>query len=139
LSEDEVAKLSNIKYLGVICASIVLDQAISPYYVTNITDTWVPFTGVIEMSALVDKKYFNGHALIYLPKYLKPDDPLFGATDDEIKDLFLGSLLKMYPQVKPENVKYFAIARAKNVFTLSTLNYSKGLPSIKTSIPACPL
>ncbi|HEX2934269.1 MAG TPA: NAD(P)/FAD-dependent oxidoreductase [Bacteroidales bacterium] len=135
LTIDETTKLSNIKYLGVICASIVLDKPISPYYVTNITDTWVPFTGVIEMSALVDRKYFNGHSLIYLPKYLTPDDPLFRASDEEIRNLFLGSLSKMYPQIKPENVKHVAVARAKNVFALSTIAYSKGLPSIQTTIP----
>lgn len=135
LTTDEAAKLRDIKYLGVICASIVLDKPISPYYVTNITDTWVPFTGVIEMSALVDRKYFNGHSLIYLPKYLKPDDPLFNASDEEIRNLFLGSLSKMYPQIKPENVKHVAVARAKNVFALSTLGYSKSLPNIQTTIP----
>jgi protoporphyrinogen oxidase len=135
LANDEIAKLNSIKYLGVICASVVLDEPISPYYVTNITDTWVPFTGVIEMSALVDKKYFHGHSLIYLPKYLRPDDPLFKATDEEISSLFLGALTKMYPQIKASNVKHIAVARAKNVFALSTLNYSKGLPSILTSIP----
>jgi len=53
--------------------------------VTNITDTWVPFTGVIEMSALVDKKNFKDSALIYLPKYLAPNDPMFSKSDEEIE------------------------------------------------------
>jgi len=135
LSSEETIKLKNIQYLGVICASIVLEQSISPYYVTNITDTWVPYTGVIEMSALVDKKYFNGKTLIYLPKYLKPSDPLFSATDEEIKNQFLDAFLKMYPFIKPQDIKYVGIARAKNVFALSTLNYSKGLPPKSLTIP----
>jgi protoporphyrinogen oxidase len=133
--QDEIDKLKQIQYLGVICASIVLDKSISPYYVTNITDTWVPFTGVIEMSALVDKKKFGGNALIYLPKYLNPSDPLFNASDDEIKKLFLDALKQMYPFITDDNIKYVAVARARNVFALSTLSYSQNLPDVKTSVP----
>jgi len=135
LSTEQMKKLNAIEYLGVICASVVLDREISPYYVTNITDTWVPFTGVIEMSSLVDKKSFGGNSLIYLPKYLKPDDPLFKTSDKEIEDLFLGALLKMYPFLSISDVKYVGVARARNVFALSNIGYSKNLPDVKTSIP----
>ena len=64
LTEPEKQKLNNIEYLGVICVAVLLDKSVSPFYVTNITDTWVPFTGVIEMTALVDKQYFGGNSLI---------------------------------------------------------------------------
>jgi len=81
LSTDEKQKLNNVEYLAVICVAVLLDKSISPFYVTNITDTWVPFTGIIEMSALVDKKQFGGNTLVYLPKYVSPEDPLFTKTD----------------------------------------------------------
>lgn len=135
LSEPEASKHKNIEYLGVICASVVLDIPISPYYVTNITDTWVPFTGIIEMTSLVDKKNFGGDTLLYLPKYVKPTDPMFQSTDKEIEDLFISALLKMYPSLTHSSIKYVGIARAKNVFALSTLHYSSNLPDIKTAIP----
>ncbi len=77
LNEIEKEKLKNIKYLGVVCASVVLRKPLDKYYVTNITDSFAPFTGVIEMSALVDKKEFKGKNLVYLPKYVLPDDPIF--------------------------------------------------------------
>ncbi len=44
---------------------------------------------VIEMSALVDRaRHFGGHTLVYLPKYLAPDDPS-SPPDDEVEELFL--------------------------------------------------
>jgi len=134
ISVEETAKLKQIEYLGVICASVVLDVPISPYYVTNITDTWVPFTGIIEMTALVDKQKFGGATLVYLPKYLDPTDPLFNASNEEIEKNFVEALKKMYPFISDDHIKFVGIARAKNVFALSTLNYSQHLPSIKTSI-----
>jgi len=135
LSVSELQKHNDVEYLGVICVAVLLDQSLSPFYVTNITDTWVPFTGVIEMSALVDKNYFGGNSLVYLPKYVSPDDPLFDQSDEEVKSYFCSVLLKMYPWLKEENIKFKGVARAKHVITVSKLGYSDNLPGIKTAIP----
>ena len=135
LNNNEIDKLENIEYLGVVCVSLLLDRPVSDYYITNITDSWIPFTGVIEMSALVDKKYFNGKSLIYLPKYVTVDDEIYQKPDQEIKETFIDIFQKMYPQIKREDIKFAGVARARNVITVSKLNYSENLPDIKTSIP----
>jgi protoporphyrinogen oxidase len=101
--------------------------------VTNITDD-APFTAVIEMSALVDKSEFGGNSLVYLPKYVAPDDAMFEKTDDEIKETFLAALEKMYAHFRRADVLEFKISRVRQVFALSTLNYSANLPSMKTSL-----
>ncbi|MGV8964523.1 MAG: NAD(P)/FAD-dependent oxidoreductase [Candidatus Saccharimonadaceae bacterium] len=135
LTESEKEKHRNVKYLGVICPSVLLNKAISPYYVTNITDTDTPFTGIIEMTALIDKeKELKGRNLVYLPKYVNPEDSLFESSDTEIRKIFLGSLLKMYPQLSETDVLYFGVAKARIVFALPTIGYSENLPGIQTSI-----
>jgi protoporphyrinogen oxidase len=134
INTSEALKLNNVNYIGVICASVVLNRPISQFYVTNITDSWVPFTGVIEMSALVDKSTFNNNSLIYLPKYLSPQDPLFNESDQKLQDIFKEGLKKMYPDITDENIKHIAIAKARNVFALSTVNYSENLPDVKTTL-----
>lgn len=134
LADDEKKKHKSIKYLGVLCPSVLMGKAISPYYVTNITDKWPPFTGVIEMTALIDKKEIDGNHLVYLPKYLEPHDPLFDKSDEEIRKQFLGSLYKMYPQLSDEDVSFWGVAKARVVFALPTLNYSKELPGVTTSL-----
>jgi protoporphyrinogen oxidase len=135
LTKPEIEKLNNVEYLGVICMAVLLDKSISQFYITNITDSWVPFTGVIEMSALVDKKYLDGNALIYLPKYVVANDPLFDKSDDEIKEYFIENFKKMYPWLKNDNIKFAGVAKAKHVITVARLNYSELLPDIKTSVP----
>jgi protoporphyrinogen oxidase len=135
LSSSERTKLKNIKYLGVVCASVLLKKPLDKYYVTNVTDSFAPFTGVIEMSALVNKNEFNGKNLVYLPKYVSPDDLIFNRTDEEMKEEFFCALKKMYPKISDDDLICCRIARAKNVFALSTLNYSEKLPSVATSIP----
>jgi protoporphyrinogen oxidase len=136
LTPAETKQLKQIDYLGVICVAVMMDTSLSPFYITNITDTWVPFTGVIEMSALVNKeKYFNGYSLVYLPKYVSPDDPLFNFSDEEIKKFFIGNFRKMYPHLTDDNLKFIGVARAKHVITVLTENYSQNLPPVTTSIP----
>ncbi len=134
LSDAEKQKHDNVKYLGVICPSVLLKRPVSPYYVTNITDTWPPFTGIIEMTALIDKKEINDRNLIYLPKYVNPDDELFDKSDAEIKSIFLSALCKMYPQLKEEDVVFWGVSKARIVFALPTIAYSKNVPGIDTTI-----
>jgi len=135
LTQSEIQKLNNIDYLGVVCVTVLLNKSISNFYVTNITDSNIPFTGVIEMSALVDKENFGGNALVYLPKYVSPNDPLLELTDEEIKAYFLETLKKMYPWIKNDNINFIGVAKAKHVITVAKLNYSVNLPDVKTSIP----
>ncbi|MBK5269979.1 MAG: NAD(P)/FAD-dependent oxidoreductase [Bacteroidia bacterium] len=134
LTDAEKQQHTNIKYLGVVCPSIMLKKSISPFYVTNITDTGAPFTGVIEMTALIDKNEIKGNHLIYLPKYVNPDDPLFDSEDAELRKLFVGSLLKMYPSLSEDDILFWGVSKARIVFALPTINYSKKIPGINTSI-----
>jgi protoporphyrinogen oxidase len=133
LTAVEKQKLQNIRYQGIVCASVLMKESLSPFYVTNITDE-TPFTGIIEMSALVDKAEFGGRALVYLPKYVAPDDELFERTDAEIEETFLTALEKMYPYFDRKGVEAFKISRVRQVFPLPVLDYSAYLPSINTSV-----
>lgn len=135
LSPDEIARLRSRRYQGIVCASVVLDEPLGPYYITNITDTWVPFSAVIDMSAVVDRDQFRGKALVYLPKYVAPDDPLFERPDDEIRTEFLAALARMYPRFREARVRAFRISRVREVFPIPTLGYSDGVPPIVTSVP----
>jgi protoporphyrinogen oxidase len=135
LSAAEQERLGLVVYQGVLCASMLIKKPLATYYVTNITDGWVPFTGVIEMTTLVDKERFGGNSLVYLPRYLAQDDPFWKATDDEVRTTFLEAIEKMYPAFKRDDVLEFRIARARDVLAISTLDYSAAaLPAARTSL-----
>ncbi len=135
MPDAEVERLNGVTYQGIACASLLLKKPLGPYYVTNITDDWVPFTGVIEMTALVDRENFGGNALVYLPCYLTQEDDFWNKTDDEIEELFVSTLDRMYPEFERSDVLVFKVARARNVLAVSTLNYSETyLPPVRTSL-----
>lgn len=135
LSDNEKQRLNGVAYQGVICPAVLLKKPLDGYYITNITDAWVPFTAVIEMTALVDRKNFNGNSLIYLPRYLAQNDPFWEKNDGDIREEFLNALMRMYPSFLKEDVLAFKAIRASDVFPITTLNYSTELlPSTRTSL-----
>ena len=135
LTDDEHRRLNGLRYQGIVCASLLLKKPLAKYYVTNITDDWVPFTAVIEMTTLVDPAEFGGRTLVYLPKYVSPDDPLFEVSDADLRTSFIAALKKMYPHFEESDVEAFRVSRVRHVVALSTLNYSAQLPPMKTSLP----
>ncbi len=116
LPTAERASFNAIPYAGVVCASLLLDKPISPYYITNITDHWVPFSAVIEFSNVTGTEPFGGKSLVYLPKYVAPDDGLFRSDDEAIRNSFISALIRMNPGFDPAGVSAFRVSRVRNVF-----------------------
>ena len=135
ISEDEKRRFKKVIYEDVICVLLLVKKGLAGYYVTNLTDGWVPFTAVIEMTVVVDRKYFGGNSLIYLPRYVSVEDPFLKKEDKEIQEEFVTALERIYPQFKRADIVASKIIRGKNVLPITTLNYSKEvLPPVRTSL-----
>jgi protoporphyrinogen oxidase len=112
---------------------LVLRAPLSPYYLTYLLDD-LPFTAIVEMTAFVDPAEVGGHTLVYLPKYVAPDDPLFDEPDDSVRDRFLAGQRRVHPQVRSEDVLACRISRVRRVFPIPTLDFSQHLPPRDTSV-----
>lgn len=134
LTSAERERLRTIEYVGILCASLVLKKPLAGYYVTNVTDA-APFTGVIEMTALVDRVEFGGQTLVYLPKYAVADDEAWKLSDVEIEARFVEALARLYPGFERDDVLAFRLSRVRQVFALSTLHYSEKVQPVETSVP----
>ena len=88
-------------FLGVVCLALVLRRALSPYYVTNLIQRDLPFTGIIEYTALADADAeMAGHHLVYLPRYDVPDSPWFERSEAEITEEGLAGLERIWPDIR---------------------------------------
>jgi protoporphyrinogen oxidase len=134
LTEHERDLLEGIRYQGIVCASVVLSESLSPYYLTYLLDE-APFTAVVEMTSFVDPAEVGGHALVYLPKYLDGDDPLFEQDDEEVRSRFLQALARIYPDFDESQVRGFAVSRVRRVFAIPTVGYSTRVPPMATTVP----
>ncbi len=128
----EIKNLSDINYLGVVCMVLVTTKPISPYYVLNIADHSIPFTGVIGMSSLVDNEYTGEQYITYFPKYVNASDPILDDEVTDIRKVFMEGFSKLYPGFNSENIVSVHINKARRVQPLQVLNYSKTIPSIET-------
>jgi protoporphyrinogen oxidase len=135
LADDERRCHESIRYLGIVCASVLLKRPLAHYYVTNITDVGMPYTAVIEMTTLVDPAELGGNHLVYLPRYAAQGDEAWQWSDDEVRERFLAALEGMYPDFNRDDVTAFRVSRAPHVMALPTLGYSEHLPPMTTAAP----
>jgi protoporphyrinogen oxidase len=135
LTDQERIRLRSVRYQGIVCAAALLEGPLADFYITNITDSRVPFTAVIEMTALVDRGHFGGQTLVYLPKYLTQQDPFWNKTDTQIEAEFVSALEGMYPHFRRRQVKVFQVSRVREMLAVTTLDYSSTLlPPSPTSV-----
>ena len=136
LSEAERARLDRVVYQGIICGSMLIRKPLAGFYVTNITEGWVPFTAVIEMTSLVDRERFGGLSLVYLPRYVTQTDPAWEASDDALWQSNFDALERMYPGFHRADVVATQMARVREMLAVTTLRYSDEiLPPLATSLP----
>jgi protoporphyrinogen oxidase len=135
LAGEERARLENLRYHGVVCASLLLKSPLRQRYLTYIADETIPFTGVIEMTAVVNPADFGGRTLVYLPTYVPADDPLFEAPDETIRTRCIATLSKMYEGFSEDQLLAFKVSRARNVLAIQGLDYSRKVPPMSTSVP----
>jgi protoporphyrinogen oxidase len=135
LSSDYVRNLTQVKYLGVLCFALLLKRQLSPYYVLNLTDEDLPFTGVIEMTNLVSRQETAGHHLVYLPKYTVPGDPLFESSEADLWQSFRKGLKKVFPDLQDSDIEAKYLFRERLVQPVPVLHYSDLVPAMQTNVP----
>jgi protoporphyrinogen oxidase len=139
LTEEEMQRLRDVRYMGMLSASLLLPYSLSPYFLTYLTDPGAPFTAVVEMTSMMDKAEVGGHTLIYLPRYVRPDDPLLDEDDDALRERFLEHLCRIQPKADAADVIAFKVSRIREVFAVPTVGYSHSMPPTTTTIPGLQL
>ena len=139
VADSELIKLQRrgekVEYLGVICMVLVTRKPLVPYYIVNIADSRVPFTGIIGMSNLVNPSETSGLHMTFLPKYVHADSPLLAQSDNDIRESFFEGLQTMLPNWKECGVESVHINRARRVQPMQVLNYSNLVPKVTSDHP----
>jgi protoporphyrinogen oxidase len=126
--------LKNVDYLGVVCLFLVLKHQLSPYYVINLLDKELPFTGIIEATNVVSPADMGGKHIVYLPKYVTRDDPIKSKSDIEIESIFIDKLRKVYPHFDNQDILHSKVFRAEYVQPLQEIDFLSRASSMNTPI-----
>jgi len=122
------------EYLGVLCPLLILNRALIPYYVVNITDERIPFTGVVETTNLIHPQYVKNHHLVYLPKYIAPDNDMGQWPDEKVKAEWLKHLKQMFPEFDESWITAFIVQRARYVEPIRPIATTDQIPTIRTPV-----
>ena len=120
----QVPAQGDVEYLGVLCMALLTHKPFCPYYVLNIADERVPFTGIIGMSSLVDTAETAGLHLTYLPKYVLSDDAALRRPDAEVVAEFMAGFRRMFPEFPESEIAGMHLNRAVKVQPLQVIGYS---------------
>ena len=113
--------MKHVSYLGICCVMLILNRELSPYYVINLLDKSLPFTGIIEATNVVSPSYIADRHLVYLPKYAPADDPIWSLKDEEVLDQFVGHLKNVFPDLQESDILHQAVFRERYVQPLQEL------------------
>jgi protoporphyrinogen oxidase len=88
--------------LGVICATLILRKPCTPFYLTNPIDRGLPFTGIVELSNLIESEERSDKTVLMLPRYDIPSSPWFEKSDEAIIEEFLVALRGIWPGIESD-------------------------------------
>lgn len=126
--------LRKIHFLANVCLVLTLKQSLSDFYWTNVTDANAPFIGIIEQTKWVDKDDFNRKHVVYISAYVDHDDPRFQMNAQELVDLYLPSVRKLFPDFHPELIEAQAVWNAPYAQPIVHVGYRHTIPEIVAPI-----
>lgn len=119
----------DIDFQGVINHVLFLKRPLTKHYWLATPDSQYPFDGVVETSTLTDEADRGvGRHVVYLTKYVHRTDPRFTQPEAEIKGSWLGSLQKLFPDLRSDEVEADYLFRAPFVEPIYTRGFMKKRP-----------
>ncbi len=131
LDERVFPSLLKIKYLGVICATIILKRPLTKYFWLNLNSPDIPFVNLVDYTNL------NQHQIkkiIYIPEYLPTEGERFKISEEKLKLDYFSCLQKINPTFKEEDVENFSVFRDAYAQPVCTVGFSKLVPPYKSPI-----
>ena len=120
--------LRRVRYLGNICLVLRLKRSLSETYWLNVNDPGFPFVGVIEHTNLHGPASYGGSHIVYLSRYVPPDDPAWGLSDEERLAEALPHLCRMFPEFQPDWILDHCTWSTPHAQPVTERGYSRYLP-----------
>jgi protoporphyrinogen oxidase len=127
-------KLDDIEYFGAVCTILETDRKLSDIYWLNVADEGFPFGGVIEHTNFISPEHYGGRNITYLSRYFAMSEDLASMTNEEIEEVMVPPLARIYPGFDRSWVKKVHVFRTNTAATVCDLNFSEKVPPCETDI-----
>lgn len=128
---DYAASLDRIEYLAVLNTVLVLEKPLSGIYWLNVAERGYTFSGVIEHTALVPPEEYGGCTIVYLPRYLTVDHPLWKRKDSEVIEMMTGDIDRIFPGAG-ESIVESHLFRARYAAPIPHIGFHELIPDCRS-------
>jgi protoporphyrinogen oxidase len=135
LPQDYCARLNSLQATAAMCVVLEISRSLSPYYWLNIADPEFPFGGLIEHTNYIPRERYGGRYLLYISKYLFPENPLWTARDDDVWATYAPFLKRINPAFDDSWVLARHHFKANYAQPVIPCNYRSVVPPFETPIP----
>jgi len=125
-------RLRRIIYLANVCLVMKLNHSLSSTYWLNIADPDIPFVALIEHTNMQRPDDYGGAHIVYLSRYIDPDDPYYQMSADELFQAYLEGLQKIFPEFDESWVEEKWSWRERWTQPVILKHYSDLRPALKT-------
>lgn len=137
LSEDYLHGLLELKSMGAVVMTLVLDRKLSEegYYWFNIPKSaGFPFLALVEHTNFLPPEHFGGDHIIYCGDYLEIGHEYFTLSDKDLLERFVPGIQRVNPHFMPNWVKEMWVHKTNYAQPVPLVNHSKNIPEIRTPI-----
>lgn len=133
-SEEYLAKLKSIDYLGAVIMVFATDQEISPYFWHNINDSEIPFLVLLSTSALTGTEAFNGKHIYYIGAYVPAEHRYFSESETGIMAEWKAGLKKMFVHFDESKILEEKLFRFKDAQHIVGTDYIDKIPAYESPV-----
>jgi len=127
-------RINAVQYFGAICTVLELARPLSDIYWLNVTDEGYPFGGVMEHTNFIPSSHYAGKHLVYLSRYFAKDEAIAKMNDEEIKELMLPALKRIYKQFDDDWIQKVHVFKTFTAATICDLDFSKKVIPVQLPI-----
>lgn len=132
---DYLESLRRIDYLSNVCLILRLDRSLSETYWLNVNDPSFPYVGVIEHTNFESPETYGGDHIVYLSKYLPHTDALYTMAPEEVLDVSIPHLQRMFPDFDRSWIRNYHVWKARWSQPVVGKHYSALIPAEDGPVP----
>ncbi len=135
LPQSYLKQLDKHEYLAAMTLVLVLDKPFfeDDLYWLNINRSDWPFLAVVEHTNFIDSQFYNHDHLLYVGKYLSPEEPFFDKNEQEVLEVYKPFLRQLKPGFEKQIQTSF-LFKSQMAQPVVKKNHSRILPSSATPL-----
>lgn len=132
--DSQLPNLSQVQYIGVVCAIFNLKRPFSRNFWMNINDPGVSFNGIIEQTNLNHSLKSANLNLVYIPYYISTDSSRFSNNGDQLLAEYLPMLKRINPSFDESWIEDFAVYKTPYAQAICSTGFKEIIPDIGTPV-----